>query len=164
MENRNDADRREALSRKMRQTGRYGGGRYGSGMAARTGSRNIRLFGMVFVLLLCAGLAVWSYAGHKNPFYILVGDQSAKDPNENEAGETPPEGLQNKLNGTTRQEGQEQKPYEVPEMVRVLLMSSNYSSIYHDTLVLKGTTGDVAITAAELRERKAFTGRYDSGK
>lgn len=153
MENRNDADRREALSRKMRQTGRYGGGRYGSGMAARTGSRNIRLFGMVFVLLLCAGLAVWSYAGHKNPFYILVGDQSAKDPNENEAGETPPEGLQNKLNGTTRQEGQEQKPYEVPEMVRVLLMSSNYSSIYHDTLVLKGTTGDVAITAAELREK-----------
>lgn len=148
MEYRSDADRREALSREMRQAGQYGKRR----QRGRT-DKNLLLFGMLLILLLCGGAALWSYANHQNPFYILVGDQSAKKQSGEEQGEAPAGELQNKLNGTLERVEQEQESYGVPETVRVLLMNSGYSSIYHEELVLKGLSGDVTVTAAELLER-----------
>jgi len=149
MENRSDADRREALSRELRQTGRYGKRQ----KSTRTGRKDALFFGVLLVLLLCGVAALWRYAGHKNPFYILVTDQSAKNQNEEGQGETSSGELQNKLNGTLQQREEEQASYEVPETVRVLLLNSSYSSIYHDELVLKGSSGSVTVTAAELADQ-----------
>lgn len=146
MEMRNDADRREELSRAMRRPDSgYGGSRKTHGHGNRL------LFGLLLAALFCGGLFLWSYANHKTPFYIFVGDQSAEQQSEEKQGETP-EGLQNGLGGTAGQGETGQEPYEVPEMARVLLMTSDFSSIYHESLVLQGNLGEITVTAAGLRD------------
>lgn len=146
MDMQNDADRREALSRAMRQSsGSNGRRRMGAGHGH---AGNVLLISLLFVIILCGGVAIWSYINHKTPFYVLVGDHSGHGKEKEEKRE----GTKNGSDGMPDQGETVQVPYEVPKTVRVLLMNSDFSSIYHDQLVLEGNTGEVTVTAVTLRE------------
>ena len=70
----NDADRREALSRAMRQSS---GGDGQRGMRPGHGYIGSMLFPcLLLATLLCGGMVLWSYTNHKPPFYVLVGDRT----------------------------------------------------------------------------------------
>lgn len=146
----NDADRREALSRAMRQSTDGGGRR---GMRPGRGYIGSVLFPcLLFAAILCGGMILWSYANHKPPFYVLVGDRSGNSEDGEGQGKEAGDGQENRTGGMKELSGQVQIPYEVPETVRVLLMNSDFSSVYHDRLVLKGHAGEITITPEMLRE------------
>ena len=145
-----DADRREALSRAMRQSS-GAGGRRGMGPGHRyIGS--VLFPCLLFVALLCGGMILWSYANHKPPFYVLVGDRSGDSADGEGQEKATGDGQEYRTDGMKELSGQVQIPYEVPETVRVLLMNSDFSSVYHEQLVLKGRAGEITITPAALRE------------
>lgn len=146
----NDADRREALSRAMRQSS---GGDGRRGMRPGHGYIGSMLFPcLLLAALLCGGMVLWSYANHKSPFYVLVGDRSGDSADEEGQEKASEEGQENRTGGMKELSGQVQIPYEVPERVRVLLMNSDFSSVYHDQLVIKGHADEITITPAALRE------------
>ncbi|MBD5467016.1 MAG: SpoIID/LytB domain-containing protein [Lachnospiraceae bacterium] len=146
----NDADRREALSRAMRQSSGGGGRR---GMKPGHGYIESVLFScLLLVILLCGGMVLWSYANHKPPFYVLVGDRSGNSAEDDGREKAAEDGQENRTGGMKELSGQVQIPYEVPETVRVLLMNSDFSSVYHDQLVLKGRADEITIMPAALRE------------
>ncbi|MBD5531075.1 MAG: SpoIID/LytB domain-containing protein [Lachnospiraceae bacterium] len=146
----NDADRREALSRAMRQSS---GGDGRRGMRPGHGYIGSMLFPcLLLATLLCGGMALWSYANHKPPFYVLVGDRTGSSEDEEGQEKAAGDGQENRTGGMKELSGQVQIPYEVPETVRVLLMNSDFSSVYHDQLVIKGHADEITITPAALRE------------
>lgn len=145
-----DADRREALSRTMRRSSQTG--RRGGAVAGLKGSGKVLFSCLILMILLCGGLVLWNYAERKVPFYILVGDESLEHGDEEGQGGSEGSRQGNLTDKMQNREGQIQRPYEVPETVRVLLMNSDFSDIYHDRLVMRGSGSEITITAAMLRE------------
>ncbi len=128
MRERSDADRREALSRVMRSPSESGK------RSAGTPQRQYGVFVLfIMAVIVFAGILLWQrYFGGADGISVEVSDESAKQ----------------------EEQGQEQvterQPYIIPEYIRVLLMNSDYSSIYHDTVTIAATGGEIEITAESL--------------
>lgn len=147
MDRQSDADRREALSRAMHRPSKAGGRHHAAG---RKGMGNVLIFCLPLVIFLCGGLLLWSYADHKTPFTVLVGDRSGDEREEAKQKEPAGESKANGTDSVPEQSGQSRIPYEVPETVRVLIMNSDFSSVYHDRLVLQGRAGEITLAPAAL--------------
>ena len=151
MDMQNDADRREALSRAIHST--FGTGTRRGNRARRRSGGNLRVPGLLLFVILCGALVSWSYVNHKIPFDVSVGDRSTGGSNSEGQEKAPGEGWENESGSMKNLSGQLKIPYEVPDTVRVLLMNSDFSSIYHEQLVLRGRSGgEVTVTAAGLGE------------
>lgn len=138
MRDRSDADRREALSRAMHGASMTGGGGRRTSDGRRKSSGKV----LMLILLLAGGVFVVKQIMQKPSVTVTISDDSAK-PHETQQSKQQEE--------QETQQTKEQTPYEIPDMVRVVLMNSEFSSIYHDRLVIGADGGGIEITAAALR-------------
>ncbi len=135
MKDRNDAERREALSRALR--GQSGAGKRNGGPRAGAGRR----FGVLWILAVLAGLgalSLWRFAGNGSSVSVSVSDRSAQQHGKQKE-ETP-----------GQDPAAEQPSYAVPETVRVVLTDSSFSTVFHDRLILSGDSGQTELTPERL--------------